>query len=57
MGQFINSNITRKRYDRFAFFYDLFELPAEYLRFAGWRIKLLNKLQGGEKILEAGVGT
>ena len=51
-----NSHLTRKRYDRLAPFYDLFEGPMERLRFASWRAKLKNRISG-ERALEAGVGT
>lgn len=48
--------VTRKRYDRVAFLYDLFESPIEYLRFSRWRSMLFDRLHG-DKILEVGVGT
>ena len=57
MTQGIYRNPTLKRYDRIAFFFDLFEFPAEYLRFAGWRERIFSKLPGGERILEIGIGT
>lgn len=50
------SDLTRKRYNRFAFFYDLFEAPIEFLLFANWRAILFNRLKGKE-ILEVGIGT
>ena len=31
-----NKNLTRKRYDRIAFFYDLMDAPLERLRFASF---------------------
>jgi ubiquinone/menaquinone biosynthesis C-methylase UbiE len=54
-----NQNLTRKRYDRLAFFYDFLEAPVERLKFATLRRRLLNRIdvEGGERILEAGVGT
>lgn len=51
-----NSHLTRKRYDRLAPIYDLFEGPMERLRFASWRAKLQDRILG-ERALEAGVGT
>lgn len=49
-------NVTRERYDRIARWYDLFEMPMEWLRFREWRKRLLKKIYG-ENILEGGVGT
>jgi ubiquinone/menaquinone biosynthesis C-methylase UbiE len=51
-----NSDLTRKRYDRLARFYDFLEAPFERSRFALWRTKLLDRITG-ERALEAGVGT
>jgi ubiquinone/menaquinone biosynthesis C-methylase UbiE len=51
------ANRTRKRYDRMAFAYDLLEAPVERFRFAAWRRKLRDRLQGHGRILEVGVGT
>ena len=51
-----NSNLTRKRYDRLARFYDFLEAPMERSRFAAWRIKLWDRITG-ERALEVGVGT
>ena len=48
--------ITRKRYDRLAFFYDFFEAPLEHFRFAHWRSKLTDRIVGNQ-VLEVGVGT
>ena len=47
---------TQRRYDRIAPFYDFMEWPLEFLRFAGWRSKLTNKIVG-PRVLEVGVGT
>jgi len=47
---------TRARYDRVAPFYDLVEALMERLAFARWR-KELWSLAGGQRLLEAGVGT
>jgi ubiquinone/menaquinone biosynthesis C-methylase UbiE len=51
-----NSNLTRKRYDRLARFYDFLEAPMERSRFAAWRTKLRDRITG-ERALEVGVGT
>jgi ubiquinone/menaquinone biosynthesis C-methylase UbiE len=51
-----NKNLTRKRYNRIAFFYDLMDAPLEYLRFASWRPMIRDRIKG-RKALEVGVGT
>jgi ubiquinone/menaquinone biosynthesis C-methylase UbiE len=51
-----NKNLTRKRYDRIAFFYNLLEAPIEHLRFASWRPMIQDRIKG-RKALEVGVGT
>ena len=56
MKQIAPSDLTRKRYDRLAFIYDLFEYPMEWLRFASWRAGLMNKVKG-RQVLEVRVGT
>jgi len=56
MSETSNSNITRKRYDRLASFYDLLEAPMEWLRFASWRARLRDRILG-DRALEVGVGT
>ncbi len=56
MSETSNSNITRKRYDRLASFYDLLEAPMEWLRFASWRARLRDRIVGN-RALEVGVGT
>lgn len=56
MRQAEHSDITRQRYDRVAFFYDLFESPFESLLFSHWRSMIFDRIQG-EKILEVGIGT
>ena len=56
MKQVAPLDLTRKRYDRLAFIYDLFEYPMEWLRFASWRAGLMNKVKG-RQVLEVGVGT
>ncbi|MBR9699349.1 class I SAM-dependent methyltransferase [Candidatus Woesearchaeota archaeon] len=49
------TEITRKRYDRYSFFYNFLERPFELLLFRKWRRKILPPLRG--RILEVGVGT
>ena len=49
-------DLTRKRYNRIAFLYDLMEAPMEQLRFASWRRKLMGRITG-PTALEVGVGT
>ncbi len=50
------TKIARKRYDRYAPFYDLMEIGIEGFRFRKWRELLWSKVEG-TKILEVGVGT
>jgi ubiquinone/menaquinone biosynthesis C-methylase UbiE len=49
-------DLTRKRYDRIAFLYDIMEAPMEGLRFASWRQRLAGRIVG-PTALEVGVGT
>jgi phosphatidylethanolamine/phosphatidyl-N-methylethanolamine N-methyltransferase len=49
-------DVTRKRYDRLAFWYDFLEAPMERIGFASWRPRILNRIQG-PRVLEVGVGT
>ena len=49
-------DLTRKRYNRIAFLYDLMEAPMERLRFSSWRQKLMVRI-AGSTALEVGVGT
>ncbi|MGB5424616.1 MAG: methyltransferase domain-containing protein [Desulfobacterales bacterium] len=49
-------NRTRRRYDRLAFAYDIIEAPFERFRFAGWRVRLRERITG-TCVLEVGVGT
>jgi ubiquinone/menaquinone biosynthesis C-methylase UbiE len=51
-----SKNLTRKRYNRIAFCYDLMEAPLEILRFSSWRPKIRDRIKGS-KALEIGVGT
>jgi ubiquinone/menaquinone biosynthesis C-methylase UbiE len=51
-----NKNLTRNRYNRIAFFYDLMEAPLERLRFASWRPMVRDRIKCS-KALEVGVGT
>jgi ubiquinone/menaquinone biosynthesis C-methylase UbiE len=55
-SSFTDSELTRRRYDRVAFFYDYLESPMEWLKFAPWRARLRNHVTG-ERALEVGVGT
>lgn len=50
------TEITRKRYDRIAPFYNLIEAPVEKLRFSSWRKNLRYRVTG-KLALEVGVGT
>ena len=50
------TDLTRRRYDRVAFLYDLMEAPVEGLRFASWRKRLAGRI-AGPAALEVGVGT
>lgn len=50
------TDLTGKRYDRLAPFYDAFEAPMELLRLAGWRKRLCDRV-AGDCVLEVGVGT
>jgi ubiquinone/menaquinone biosynthesis C-methylase UbiE len=56
VNQSYDSDLTRRRYDRLASFYDLLELPVERIRFASWRAKLRDRVVG-HRALEVGVGT
>ena len=47
-------DLTRKRYNRIAFLYDLMEAPMERLRFSSWRQKLMGRI-AGPAALEVGV--
>jgi ubiquinone/menaquinone biosynthesis C-methylase UbiE len=50
------NNLTRRRYNRLAYIYDYMEAPLEWLRFASWRERLPDRIDG-ERVLEVGVGT
>ncbi len=56
MIQNLNSDLTRKRYDRLAFIYDFLEAPMERFLFASWRARLRDRIVGN-RVLEVGVGT
>jgi phosphatidylethanolamine/phosphatidyl-N-methylethanolamine N-methyltransferase len=56
MEKRLKDNVTRKRYDRLAFWYDFLEAPMERIGFASWRPRILNRIRG-DRILEVGVGT
>ena len=51
-----NSYKIRKRYDRNAFLYDVMEAPLERFRFAAWRRRLHDRINGRD-VLEVGVGS
>ncbi len=46
----------RKRYERVAKFYDIFEFPMEVFAFSEWRKSLIKNVEGSN-ILEVGIGT
>lgn len=50
------TEITRRRYNRLAPWYDLMEAPLERLRFSTYRRRLTQAL-AGPRVLEVGVGT
>jgi ubiquinone/menaquinone biosynthesis C-methylase UbiE len=52
----ISTGLARKRYDRAAPYYDLFEAPRERSLSSRWRNKLRKRIEGNQ-VLEAGVGT
>ena len=56
MDKDTDMNRTRKRYDRLAPFYDLFEAVMESWRFARWRTRLKESIRG-PRALEVGIGT
>jgi len=47
---------ARRAYDRLATYYDLLELPMEWLAFQRWRRRLWRRIRG-PRVLEIGVGT
>jgi ubiquinone/menaquinone biosynthesis C-methylase UbiE len=51
------TNITKRRYDRIARFYDLMESMMERLLFRTWRNLVWQALNSASEILEIGVGT
>ena len=51
-----NKNLTRKRYNRIAFCYNLMDAPLELTRFASWRPLIRDRITGCQA-LEVGVGT
>lgn len=50
-----NNEKIRKRYDRVARIYDIFEQPMEVMSLKKWRLEVTRDLKG--KVLEVGVGT
>ncbi len=53
---YLKKGVDKKKYDRVAEIYDLFEFPMEVLAFSEWRKMLFNKVSG-KLILEVGIGT
>ena len=51
-----NTDLTRRRYDRIASFFDFLEAPLERSRFSVWRKKLRDRITG-DRALEVGAGT
>ena len=57
MGEMaMQTDLTRKRYNRLASVYDFLEAPMESLRFGRWRRRLREKITD-PSVLEIGVGT
>lgn len=54
--QQIKTEYVKSKYDRISRFYDLYEIPMEFLFFRRWRRLAISKLKRGD-ILEIGVGT
>ena len=52
----VKSGVDKKRYDRAAALYDIFEFPMEAMAFSRWRQLLFERLEGN-RILEVGIGT
>jgi phosphatidylethanolamine/phosphatidyl-N-methylethanolamine N-methyltransferase len=52
----VQTEVTRRRYDRIAPIYDAMEWPLEF-RFRHWRRDLWEMVRRGENTLEVGVGT
>lgn len=50
------ARLERQKYNRNARFYNLAELPMEWLFYRRWRRRLFSRLRGG-RLLEVGVGT
>lgn len=50
------TSFARRAYDRVARYYDLLELPMEWLAFRRWRRRLWRNVRG-PRVLELGVGT
>ena len=51
-----HTDLTRKRYNRLAHFFDFLEAPMEWFRFGTWRLRLRDRITGN-RALEVGVGT
>lgn len=52
----VKKGLDKKRYDRVAKFYDIFESPMELLAFSSWRRELTKNVEGN-LVLEVGIGT
>ena len=52
----VKKGTDKRRYDRVAGVYDIFESPMELMAFSKWRSELFRYVEGG-KILEVGIGT
>ncbi len=52
----VKKGLDKRRYDKVARFYDIFEFPMELLAFSSWRRELLKRVEGN-LVLEVGIGT
>lgn len=56
MGEYIKKGLDKKRYDKAAARYDIFESPMELMLFSRWRKLLFDNIEG-DYILDVGIGT
>ncbi len=56
MGEYIKKGLDKKRYDKAAARYDIFESPMELVFFSKWRKRLFGRIKG-DYILDVGIGT
>ncbi len=56
MGEYIKKGLDKKRYDKKAAHYDIFEFPMELILFSRWRKLLFDRIEG-DHILDVGIGT